>query len=195
MPMIYQNGLKEDTMERFRHRIRRHTGGDLAKYCSTAKDRSTGNIVGVSWWAMTGEPPKGRAAIDKSFEQDLEKREMEPPVEGINQELNDAFFKAAYYSEMETVAGQPYICLRILAVNPKYHRCGVGSLLLRQALDKADELGLPVYLDCGVMGKPLYERFGFKNVGDFPLNCLDYGGRSDGRHWLMLRPSNTTESQ
>ena len=195
MPMIYQRGLQEDTMERFRYRIRRQTRGDLARYCFTAKDSSTGDIIGVSWWATAENPPRTNAEIDQTFEEDLQKRSLEPSVEGINQELNDTFFRVAYYSEMETVNGQPYMCLRMLAVHPKYHRCGAGSRLLRHGLEKADGLGLPVYLDCGVMGKPLYERNGFKNVGDFPLNCLDYGGRSDGRHWLMLRPSSTAKSR
>lgn len=189
MPMIYRNGLQDDLIERFRYRIRRQTGGDLAKYCFTAKDTNTGEIIGVSWWAMIENPSRTKDEIDQAFEEDSKARAKEPPVEGIHGELNDAFFKVAYYSEMETVAGRPYMCLRMLAVHPNYHRRGAGSLLLTHGLEEADKLGLPVYLDCGVMGKPMYEKYGFENVGDFPLNCLDYGGRSDGRHWLMLRPA------
>ena len=188
MPMIYRKGLQEDLMEMFRHRLRRQTGGELAEWCFCAKDISSGDILGVSWWDINQNPPQSKAEIDKQYEQSCLRRENEPRVEGMDHELAQAYFKVAFYSEMETVAGQPYMTLRMLAVHPKYHRRGAGSLLLKHGLEKADSLGLPVYLDCGVCGKPLYERHGFAIMGDFPLNCLDYGGRSDGRHWLMMRP-------
>jgi ribosomal protein S18 acetylase RimI-like enzyme len=188
MPMIYRNGLQEDTMEHFRSRILRQTDGALATHCFTAKDINSGDIIGVSWWRVNDNPPKTKADIDVAYEQACEDRAKEPPVEGLHEDLSQAYFRAASYSEMETVDGHPYMTLCMLAVNPKYHRRGAGSLLLKHGLEKADSLRLPVYLDCGVMGKPLYERYGFQVVGDFPLNCLDYGGRSDGRHWLMMRP-------
>jgi predicted N-acetyltransferase YhbS len=188
MPMIYRNGLQGDTIEHFRTRILRQTGGDLAAYCFTAKDINSGDIVGVSWWRVNGNPPKTKTEFDAAYEQACEDRAKEPTVEGVHEELFHAYFRAAFYSEMETVDGQPCMTLCMLAVNPKYHRRGAGSLLLKHGLRKADSLKLPVYLDCGVMGKPLYERYGFQVAGDFPLNCLEYGGRSDGRHWLMMRP-------
>ena len=188
MPMIYRNGLQEDTMAHFRSRMHRLTGDDFASWCFTAKDITSGDIIGVSWWGVDDNPPKTQAEIDAAYQQTCRNRAKEPPVEGVHQNLAHAYFRAAFYSEMETVAGQPYMTLKMLAVNPKYHRRGAGSLLLKHGLEKADRLRLPVYLDCGVMGKPLYERYGFRVVGDFPLNGLDYGGRSDGRHWLMLRP-------
>ena len=188
MPMIYRKGLQEDLRDLFRHRIRRQTGSDLAKWCFCAKDAASGAIVGVSWWDINESPPQTKTDIDEQYEQSCQRRANEPPVKGMDHELGEAYFKVSFYSEMETVAGQPYMTLRMLAVHPKYHRRGAGSLLLKHGLAWADGLGLPVYLDCGVCGKPFYERHGFKIKGDFPLNCLDYGGRSDGRHWLMMRP-------
>lgn len=193
MPMIFQNGLQEDLMERFRRRTLRITDGNLVENCFTAKDINSGEVLGIAWWDRNEDPPETKAEIDEAYNKAHEQREHDPPVQGMNKELDQAYYRASFYSEMQTVAGRPYTCLRVLAVSPKHHRRGVGTKLLRQGLEKADRLGLPVYLDCGVMGKPLYERYGFKNVGDFPLNCLDYGGRSDGRHWLMWRPAKGSE--
>ena len=187
MPMIYLNGLQEDTMELFRYRIWQRTGGDFAKHCFTAKDVATGDIVGISWWASDLHPPASRDEIEEAYQASRKKRGAEPQVEGMNEELAREYFKVAFCSELETIAGRPYVTLRMLATNPRYHRRGVGSLLLKHGLEKADSLGLPVYLDCSVGGKPLYERYGFKVIGDFPLNCSEYGGRSNGTHWLMLR--------
>ena len=110
-------------------------------------------------------------------------------VEGMNFELDRAYFKVSFNTEMETMASQPYITLRLLATRPGHQRRGAGAMLLKLGLETADGLGLPVYLDSGVGGKSLYEHFGFDIVRDFPLNCLDYGGRSDGKHWSMLRPA------
>lgn len=188
MPMIYRRGLQEDLMDLFRHRMRRQTGSDLAKWCFCAKDNSSGDILGVSWWDINENPLQTRADIDEQYEQTCQRRANEPAVEGMDHELGEAYFKVSFYSEMETVAGQPYMTLRMLAVHPEYHRRGAGSLLLEHGLEMADRPGLTVYLDCGVCGKPLYERHCFVIKGDFPLKRLDYGGRSDGRHWLMMRP-------
>ena len=112
-----------------------------------------------------------------------------PPVKGFNGDLDYAAFRAAFFSEAEVVNGQPYMTLRLLATSPRHHRRGAGTLLLRHALQKADQAGLPVYLATGVNGKALYERFGFVFQRDMPLNCLEYGGRSSGQHWCMLRPA------
>ena len=60
-------------------------------------------------------------------------------------------------------------------------------MLLRQGLEKADRLGLPVVIISGISGRLLYERYGFRVLNELPLDCRDYGGRSDGKHWSMLR--------
>ena len=191
-PMIYPRGLQPDLMERHRSRILRTTKSDLGSYCFVAKDVDTGDIAAVSWWAFSKNPPQTKGEIDSTFEVAYQNRNAGPPVESWNAELDNAFFKAAFYSEMQVTAGRPYMSLRLLAVDPKHQRRGAGTLLLEHFLAEVDRLQLPAYLDSGVSGKALYERFGFEVIMDFPLNCLDYGGRSDGRHWCMLRPARTS---
>lgn len=188
MPMIYTLGLRPDLVERSRQSLLHQTGGNPGTTCFCAKDVTSGEIVGVSRWSFEEKPPQTKEEIDAKFQQESENRQREPTVEGVNQELEQAYYRTAFFSEMETVAGQTYTILRLLAVRPNHQRRGAGSLLLRHGLEKADRLGLPVYLDSGISGKPLYERFGFKVTSEFALNCLDYGGRSDGRHWCMWRP-------
>ncbi len=192
-PMLYPNGLQPDVMERMRYRLLGQTNGDLSSWCYCAKDITTNEIAGISWWAVNEHPPKTQEEIDAQFEKAWKTRSGGPPVPGMNRVLDQAYFTAAFRTEMEVVDGRPYMSLMMLATSPKYQRRGAGSLLLKAGLDKADKLGLPVCLCSGVCGRPLYERFGFQVVRDLPLNCLDYGGRSDGRHWAMIRPARAIE--
>ena len=188
MPMIYPRGLQPDLMDLLRQRMLRQTNGDPGSSCFCAKDTSSDKIIGVSWWELNDHPPQTKEGIDAIFQQELEARKYEPAVEGVHSDLDKVYFRTAFYSELETVNGRPYMTLRLLATHANHQRRGVGSLLVKHGLERADRLGLPVYLDSTASGKPLYERLGFEVTGEFPLNCLDYGGRSDGRHWCMLRP-------
>ena len=88
---------------------------------------------------------------------------------------------------MMSTQGRTHGVLSILAVLPEYHRRGIASMILQDGLRRMDARSLPAYLDCGVQGKPLYERFGFRFVKDYPLDAREYGGRSEGRHWCMVR--------
>ena len=187
MPMLFPKGLQPDVMERLGSRVLNQE--NLENRCFCAKDATSNQIVGVSWWAINNSPPQNKGQIDAKFDEVRKAKEMDPPVEGMHTELERAYFKTAFYCEMETTGGKPYMCLRLLAVHPNHQRRAIGSLLLRQGLERADRSGLPVYLDSAVMGKPLYERHGFKVTSEMPLDCLEYGGRSDGKHWCMLRPA------
>ncbi len=61
--------------------------------------------------------------------------------------------------------GGKQLFLLSLATHPEYHRRGAGTMLCRWGLDKAREEGLAVALFATGMGKVLYEKLGFKQVG------------------------------
>jgi GNAT superfamily N-acetyltransferase len=189
LPMIYPHGLQPDLRSRLRARMLRNTNGDLGSHCFSAKDVSTGEILGISWWDRILQPAASQDEIVKGFEEAYASRNLGKLVAGFQSELDYAFFKAAYFSEAEVVDGMPYMSLRLLATDPRHQRRGVGSTLLRHGLERADRLSLPTYLDSGISGRPLYEKFGFEVKRDFPLDCTEYGGRSGGTHWCMLRPA------
>jgi predicted N-acetyltransferase YhbS len=69
-----------------------------------------------------------------------------------------------------------------LAVEPAAQGRGIGGAMLRFAISKAGDDGLPLFLETGVAGNvPLYERFGFRVMleGDVPWG---------GPHiWFMRR--------
>ena len=177
-------------LERFRSRTLKSTGGDPGSYIVTAKDSVSGEIAGIARFETIQHPPKTKEEMDRKYEEVTKSRRDEPHVAGVNEQLDEVFLRVIMYSEMETMAGNPYLVLNILGIRPSWQRRGVGTTLLKYVLEKADRLGLPVYLDSGVSGKALYERFGFKVIGDVPLNCLDYGGEFT----TSLRGSNEADT-
>jgi uncharacterized protein YhfF/GNAT superfamily N-acetyltransferase len=58
---------------------------------------------------------------------------------------------------------EPHWLLDQLAVEPAAQGRGIGSAMLRFAIERAERDGLPLVLETGVPGNvPLYERFGFR---------------------------------
>ena len=57
--------------------------------------------------------------------------------------------------------------LIILSVDPDHQRRGVGKKLVRWGLEQAAAEGKEVFLIATHEGKPLYESFGFRVLGEF----------------------------
>ena len=191
-PLVYPNGLTPDLLERLRKRLLNATNNDVGSLCFTAKDARTGKMVGISQWEYHMEPPQSLEEIKAQSDKAREQKASLPPVEGTNHALDDAFFEAIVDELPKAAGGKPYLELRLLGTRPEYHRCGAGSLLVRNGLKKADELGLPTLLMGGKYGRPLYERLGFEIIRPFPFDCRDYGGAWEAHHWTMRRPANAS---
>jgi predicted N-acetyltransferase YhbS len=59
------------------------------------------------------------------------------------------------------------LCMGPLAVLPSYQRKGIGSLLMKQSIDKARSLGYKAVI---IFGNPeYYHRFGFKNAKEYNI--------------------------
>ncbi|KAK0364980.1 hypothetical protein LTR91_018117 [Friedmanniomyces endolithicus] len=189
LPMLYPLGLTPDLMTELRTRLLRETkGGKLGDTCFAAKDSETGEIIAVSKWAVDLHPATTRAEAEAELEEVREARFGGPTVEGVNRGLGEAFLTALVFTEWEVMQGRPYVSLRNLATHPDHQRKGAGALLLRDGLARfADRLGLPVYLDAGAYGRPLYEKYGFEVVRDFPFDGRKYGGRSEVTGWNLTR--------
>ncbi|KAK4574236.1 hypothetical protein LTR86_001997 [Recurvomyces mirabilis] len=188
LPMIYPMGLLPEVQETLCQRVIRETGGKIGEQCFVARDSTTREIIGVSWWATPHDPPRTEAEINAALEKAKKARKLRPPVAGSNIALAEEAYSVSMRCEYETMQGRPYTNLRLLAVNPSQQRRGAGSLLLKHGLEKFAG-DLPVYIVAGMIGKPLYERYGFKVMKENPFDGREYGGRSAGKHWCMVRPA------
>lgn len=65
--------------------------------------------------------------------------------------------------------GMDILALAPMAVVPSQSHRGIGSELVKAAIDKATELGYPAVV---VVGQPdFYQRFGFEPVSNWKLSC------------------------
>jgi ribosomal protein S18 acetylase RimI-like enzyme len=64
----------------------------------------------------------------------------------------------------------PHWYLAIMGVDPQWQGRGIGSKLMRPALEALDAEGTPAYLEAStVRSRALYERHGFAVTGEFNL--------------------------
>ncbi|GAA5895892.1 hypothetical protein JCM6882_001404 [Rhodosporidiobolus microsporus] len=108
--------------------------------------KETGENVGMAVWEL----PR---PVDAPKEEE-EKREW---PEGANVELATEYFGRLHFDP-----GCPNYHLTILVVDPSKQRSGAGAALLDWGCKKADEKGVPMYLEATDVGLPLYAKYGFK---------------------------------
>lgn len=75
--------------------------------------------------------------------------------------------------------------LKILAVDPSYHRLSIGTRLLESGIALADSQQKSIALEASPMGKPLYERMGFVAERFIHVDGLVYKG--DRYELFMVR--------
>lgn len=92
-------------------------------------------------------------------------------------------------SRREYLGGKPYVLLSILATHPEHYSRGVGAIHMEWGMNLADELGLPAYLEASPKGKPLYARYGFKEIGKMRFDARQWGKEENIPHYYMLRPA------
>jgi GNAT superfamily N-acetyltransferase len=79
---------------------------------------------------------------------------------------------------------EPHFYVRTVGVRTAMQGKGLGSMLMKRTLERADSAGLPTYIEASSQrSAALYERLGFLHLGAFEL--------PDGgpRVWPMRRPA------
>ncbi|KAJ5926243.1 hypothetical protein N7516_008016 [Penicillium verrucosum] len=77
------------------------------------------------------------------------------------------FFHGMEARHEKWMGERPHYYLDILAVHPSQQGKGLGSKLLKWGLTRADAEGLEVYLSASPAGRPLYLKYGFREVDTF----------------------------
>jgi ribosomal protein S18 acetylase RimI-like enzyme len=112
----------------------------------------TGNHEGVALWLPPGVSPDEEAMVSL-VEDSLD--------ETRRQEMFTVFEQMAQFHPTE-----PHWYLPLIGVDPVHQGTGVGSALLRHVTERFDREGAVAYLESSnPRNIPLYERHGFKQVG------------------------------
>jgi ribosomal protein S18 acetylase RimI-like enzyme len=89
---------------------------------------------------------------------------LEPTFEYIPSDRIDVVVK--FFEEFEKYHPEDVWYLAFIAVDPAQQRKGIGSFLLKEALQMIDERGDRAYLEASnEQNKALYERHGFVEIG------------------------------
>jgi GNAT superfamily N-acetyltransferase len=160
-----RNGLKEN---RFGHYLK-------------VTDAETGRMIAFAHWDIN---------LEDRTQEELDKvASVAPTPPNSHPEAWNEFFSHLADARRSILGVKPTACLLVLVTHPDHHRRGAGAMLVKYGCDKADEAGIPGYLEASQLGKPLYERFGFKELyhREFPLE--KYGGTGVDRNSVMVRPA------
>ncbi|OCL10895.1 hypothetical protein AOQ84DRAFT_336738 [Glonium stellatum] len=90
-------------------------------------------------------------------------------------------------SRRDFMGVKPFYFLHMLITLPEHHRRGAGAMLLKWGLDQADKAQLPSYLEASDMGRPLYEKLGYRPVKETFFDLSKYGSEGIERNTVMLR--------
>ncbi|GAA5821591.1 hypothetical protein JCM11251_000924 [Rhodosporidiobolus azoricus] len=109
--------------------------------------RETGEIIGLALWELA--KPAG-------FVEHKEEQSAWP--DGTDVALAEEFLRARRGFKPDHANYH----LSLLAVEPSKQRTGAGAALLKWGFKKADEAGVPIYLNASDVAVPLYARHGFQ---------------------------------
>ncbi|KAF2268655.1 hypothetical protein CC78DRAFT_565162 [Lojkania enalia] len=114
----------------------------------------TGKAVGCAQWEVRLENPfpNGPPNLTAPWWPNGEHREFCELI------LNQVYKPRAHWMT------RPHLALNWMAVHPAHRRRGVGSLLMQVGIQRADQLNLEAWMEASVMGKPVYEKFGFRSL-------------------------------
>ena len=140
-----------------------------------------GKLIAVAKWSVY-EKPRSAEEVESNFV--LRKTSPED-----NAEARLEFMQGIWQSRREFMGEKAHVMLDTLLCHPDHHRRGAGKLLMQWGLDKADELGLPSYLEGSIAGVRLYESVGYVPQREIVFDATKYGGNVKDIHMVSLNNS------
>ncbi|PNS20578.1 hypothetical protein CAC42_305 [Sphaceloma murrayae] len=149
--------------------------------------------IGAARWQLV---TKAKSAVEMETDeaQASKDRAADRPVDNVRYDRFEEFRVAQYKSKKEHLAGRPYLYLKSIATHPDHQRKGAGKVMMRWGLRKADDLGVPAYLEASEAGRRLYEQSGFEAKGYLDWDAKKFDGINDSfLNLAMLREPGTGE--
>ena len=174
VPLCWPVTSKEEATTRIRvhvaKQLQRFTEDLSVNYLKVVDD--SGSIVSVArWhWYPNGYSYKKEAHWETYSQNSL----SEPWAKRFNIPLNN-FILGSRDAAREDWIGENRPCwiLMHMVTRPSQRGKGAARLLVQWGIEQAEKTGAPAFLEAGVMGRPIYEKMGFQQVGK--LVELDLG--------------------
>ncbi|KAH7087866.1 acyl-CoA N-acyltransferase [Paraphoma chrysanthemicola] len=176
-PVLFPGPFPPDSREQRIAHFAETRKEDLSTTYMQAYDEDTKQLVSFAKWHVYATPENAAAA----------ERPARSLGQGVNREACEEFFGGLARKKRELVGGKPHLFLHMLHTDPAFQRRGAGKLLLDWGTKKADELGLPIYLESSQQGVALYKRHGFEEIEVFDFDLEKYGGSGVYPSPLMIR--------
>ncbi|KAL6713246.1 hypothetical protein ACLMJK_009367 [Lecanora helva] len=153
-------------------------------------DTETSEIVSFGKWNVyTHERPRSE------WDQHMDVNWTDDPVLKSGAET---YLEKIHGMRHKYASGQPHLLLNIMITDPPHQRRGAASMIVKWGCEKADELGLPAYLEATAAGLPIYLKEGFEKLDEVIIDCdawpggLGPGGTGKHRYAMLYRPARRT---
>ena len=138
-----------------------------------ATSKVTGNVLG---W---------QACRFLRKDDDLESKGAVAKVEDMKDDTNNLRAVLREHSvriQKDWMANKKYIHFDTLVVDPAAQGHGIGTVLVRWVMDKADESGIYCWLQSSPVAHGIYVKAGFKDVDSFEVDLKEFapGGKEEG---------------
>lgn len=194
MDMMFPNGYSKEALQWSVDSLRRTDDNYPGRvHCIKVVDTdlpdtdSYDKIVGVSLWKIF---PRERSEEEMQKEKEQSDKDDEvygdPP--GLDTVPIEDFGDVSGEYKKKHLGRKPHVLLQAIGTRPEHGRRGVGALSMKWGTEKADELGLPMYLEASMKGVGLYKRWGFETVDTLSFDARKHGYSEALTHLCMLRP-------
>ena len=144
-----------------------------AIWCKVVPASSPDKLIGMAGWYKPGHFTNGKGAasiVPSAADFDEEAARPDPPPACRNDTVNRELL-AHFDSWRAKIWGDnaQFWYLGMLTVDPDYQRQGIGGMLMREGLRRADADGSPSYIEATPDGTPMYPKFGYEKVGEFAM--------------------------
>ena len=164
------------------------------------RDETTGKLVAFSKYIVVQHPEDTAPPAPPASQPRV--------MPGRNVEASLMYSEGLAQRKKEIVGSRPHICrfanrffvcphlphtkltldLHLLHTDPALQGRGAGGLLLDRIIKRADELGLPIYLESSAAGHRFYQHRGLKDVELFKVDFRPYGGPVHEQPLMLREP-------
>lgn len=174
-PVAWPVSTREDAQKRLSFTMakqrRRFVEDDTVRFmkvvdASSKKDvhDSTADIVSVARWHFF---PTGYDFASMSHWEVVDQLPGEDWPTGLNRQLHDFVLLSRDEVRKDWIGiGKPVWCLMHMVTRQSQRGRGAAGMLIRWGIEQSERDGVPAYLEAGSAGKPVYEKYGFEQVGN-----------------------------